>query len=56
MHQSGRGWFEFRQEEREGDFPPRPYEELPAFEPLSRRGLIRVGSVEDRLRYAACCV
>ena len=28
MHQSGRGWFEFRQEEREGDFPPRPFEEL----------------------------
>ncbi|MGA9721028.1 MAG: hypothetical protein WBQ86_01115, partial [Candidatus Binatus sp.] len=27
MHQSGRGWFEFRQEEREGDFPPRPFEE-----------------------------
>ena len=23
------GWFEFRQEEREGDFPPRPFEELP---------------------------
>lgn len=36
MHQSGRGWFEFRQEEREGDFPPRPFEELPAFERVSR--------------------
>jgi hypothetical protein len=34
VHQSGRGWFEFRQEEREGDFPPRSFEELPAFERL----------------------
>jgi hypothetical protein len=56
MHQFGRGWFEFRQEEREGDFPPRPFVELPAFERLSRRGLIRVRSIEDRLRDAACCV
>ena len=43
-------------EEREGDFPPRPFEEPPAFERVSRWGLIRVRSVEDRLRYAADCV
>ena len=33
MHQSGRSWFGFRQEEREGDFPPRPSVELRAQRP-----------------------
>src|SRR5271156_3187980 len=38
-----RGLIWVPQEEREGDFPPRPSEELTAFERLSRRGLSGFG-------------
>ncbi len=53
MHQSGRGRFELWQEEREGDFPPRPSVELRAERPGGR--VSRVLAVVALLRSDLCC-